>query len=155
MARRFLISTVAVLVGIPVGMIVMMSLHLASTLVYPLPDGVDFMSQDPENMARLNEWFGTLPATAFLLATACHGLGCMAGAVVATVIAGRRSLVTPVIVGVFFTLCGIMNLSSVPHPVWFPFVDVPIYLILAVTGGILLRRQPAEEPAATATESAG
>jgi len=28
----------------------MMSLHKASTFVYPLPDGVDFMSQEPENM---------------------------------------------------------------------------------------------------------
>jgi hypothetical protein len=67
-------------------------------------------------MARLNEWFGTLPATAWLLATVCHGLGCMAGACIAMLISGRRSLVTPLIVGVVFTMCGIMNLSSLPNP---------------------------------------
>jgi hypothetical protein len=141
MARQIILSVIGVVLGIVIGMIVMMSLHMASTLVYPLPEGVDFMAQDPENMARLNEWFGTLPAGAFLLATACHGLGCMAGAVVAMLVSGRRSLVTPLIVGVFFTACGVMNLSSVPHPSWFPFVDVPVYLVLALVAGLLLKRK--------------
>jgi hypothetical protein len=149
MGKQVLISGVGVVVGIVLGMAFMMCLHMASTLVYPLPDGVDFMSQDPENLSRLNEWFGTLPATAWLLATACHGLGCMSGAVVAILISGRRSLVTPLIVGVVFTLCGIMNLSSVPHPTWFPFVDVPAYLVFALGAGRLLKRKPDPEVSET------
>lgn len=150
MSKRILFSAIGVLVGIVVGMIFMMMLHLATTLIYPLPDGVSFASQEPENMARLNEWFGTLPAGAFLLATVCHGLGCMAGALLAMLISGRNSLIPAVIVGVVFTACGIMNLSSVPHPSWFPYVDVPVYLILALTAGAILKRQPAEEtPAST------
>ena len=48
---------------------------------------------------------------------------------------------TPLIIGVFFTVCGIMNLSSVPHPAWFPFVDLPVYLILALVAGLLLKRK--------------
>ena len=72
----------------------------------------------------------------------------MAGACVAMLISGRRSLVTPVIVGVFFTVGGIMNLSSIPHPGWFPFVDLPVYLVLAVAGGMMLKRK-VEEPAPT------
>lgn len=145
MGKQFLISVVGVVAGIVIGMAFMMCLHMASPLIYPLPDGVDFMSQEPENLSRLNEWFSTLPATAWLMATACHGLGCMSGAVVAMLISGRRSLVTPVIVGVVFTLCGIMNLSSVPHPTWFPFVDVPAYLVFAVGASRLLKRKPAPE----------
>ena len=100
-------------------------------------------------MARLNEWFGTLPATAWLLATVCHGLGCMAGACIAMLISGRRSLVTPLIVGVVFTMCGIMNLSSLPNPSWFPFVDLPIYLVLAWVAGKLLVRKTDNEAEAT------
>ena len=107
------------------------------------------MSQEPENQARLNEWFGTLPTGAFLLATACHGLGCMAGAFVAMLVSGRRSLIPPLVVGVFFTGCGIMNLSSVPHPAWFPFVDLPVYLVLALVAGLLLRRKCDPAPADT------
>ena len=102
--------------GIAVGMAFMMFLHLTTTFVYPLPDGVTFTDGGEENMARMHEWFGTLPTTAWLLATACHGLGCMSGAVIAMLISGRRSLTTSIIVGVVFTACGIMNLSSIPHP---------------------------------------
>ena len=147
MGKRILFGVLGVVVGIVAGMIVMMALHWATTFVYPLPEGIDFMSQEPENMARLNEWFGTLPAGAFLLATACHGLGCLAGAVVAMLVAGRRSLISALVVGVFFTACGVMNLSSVPHPAWFPYVDLPIYLILALVAGVLLRRQCDTAPA--------
>ena len=145
MKNPILISTLGVVLGVVFGMAFMMFLHLATTFVYPLPDGVSFMDSGDENMARLHEWFGTLPTTAWLLATACHGLGCMSGAIVAMLISGRRSLVTPLIVGVVFTLCGIMNLSSLPHPSWFPFVDVPIYLVFAVVAGVLLKRNPAGE----------
>jgi len=154
MKNPILISTLGVVLGIVFGMAFMMSLHLATTFVYPLPDGVSFMDSGDENMARLHEWFGTLPTTAWLLASVCHGLGCMSGAVVAMLISGRRSLITPLIVGVVFTLCGIMNLSSLPHPSWFPFVDVPIYLLFAMLAGILLKRKPSHEASETTTSTA-
>lgn len=151
MAKTIIFGVIGVVLGIVLGMVFMMALHMASTFVYPLPEGVDFMSQEPENQARLKEWFGTLPAGAYLLATVCHGLGCMTGAVVAMLITGRQSLVTPVIVGVFFTVCGIMNLSELPHPSWFPIVDLPAYLIFAIVAGLVLKRKPNEEaPAADA-----
>jgi hypothetical protein len=149
MGKRVLFGVLGVVLGIAAGMIFMMSLHWASTFVYPLPEGVDFMSQEPGNLARLNEWFGTLPTSAFILATACHGLGCMAGALVAMLVSGRRSLIPPLVVGVFFTGCGIMNLSSVPHPAWFPLVDLPVYLVLALVAGFLLKRKC--DPALTDT----
>jgi hypothetical protein len=149
MGKRVLFGVLGVVSGIVAGMIFMMSLHWASTFVYPLPEGVDFMSQEPGNQARLNEWFGTLPTGAFLLATTCHGLGCMAGAFVAMLVFGRRSLIPPLVVGVFFTGCGIMNLSSVPHPAWFPFVDLPVYLVLALVAGLLLKRKCDPAPSDT------
>ena len=149
MGKQVLVSVLGVVLGIVVGMAFMMFLHWTTTFVFPLPEGVSFMDDSPENMARMNEWFGTLPTMAWLLATACHGLGCMSGAIVAMLISGRRSLTTPIIVGIVFTLCGIMNLSSLPHPSWFPFVDVPIYLVFALVAGNLLKRKPDKELPAT------
>ncbi|MBI1310633.1 hypothetical protein GC176_04930 [bacterium] len=140
MIQRIILSVLGVVAGIVVGMVVMMGLHMLSAFVYPVPEGVDFMSQEPENVTRLQEWFGTLPAGAFLLATVCHGLGCMVGALVAMLISGRRSTAPALIVGIFFTACGIINLSSLPHPAWFPFVDLPAYLVFALAAGLVLKR---------------
>jgi hypothetical protein len=149
MAKQVVLGVLGVVLGIAAGMIFMMTLHMATTFAYPLPEGVDFMSQEPENQARLKEWFGTLPTGAFLLAIACHGLGCMAGAFMAMLVAGRRSLIPPLIVGVFFTVCGIINLSSIPHPSWFPFADLPVYLVLALVAGLLLKRKASDGAPAT------
>ncbi len=148
MVMRVFLGVIGVVVGIVFGMIFMMALHLASTLVYPLPEGVSLMNNEPENQARLMEWFTTLPAGALLLATASHGLGCMAGAAAAMLLSGRRSLLPPLIVGVVFTIGGIMNLFSIPHPPWFPFVDLPVYLLLALVVGLLLKRKGGETPPA-------
>ena len=154
MGKPVLLGTLGVVLGTIVGMAIMMGLHMASTVVYPPPEGVDFMDQSEEGMKRLQEWFGTLPTGAFVLATLCHGLGCMSGAVIAALISGRRSLVPVGIVGVIFTVGGIMNLSSIPHPSWFPFVDVPIYLIFALTAGALLKRKDdSPEPQASADQA--
>ena len=43
MAKRILFGVISVVLGVVAGMIFMMSLHLATTLVYPLPEGVDFI----------------------------------------------------------------------------------------------------------------
>ncbi len=145
-------TVIGILVGIVAGMIVMMALHMASALVYPLPEGVSFTSQEPANQERLKEWFRTLPDGAFVLAIIAHGLGCMAGGVVAMLISGRRSFAPPLVVGVFFTVGGVMNSSQIPHPDWFPWADWPIYLVLAWLAGRLLIRGESEEPTVAESE---
>ena len=144
MKKSLVLDVVGVVVGMISGMILMMGLHLASTLVYPIPEGIDMMSTDPAEQEKVAAWIGTLPGGAFVLTLIAHGLGCMGGAALATLIAGRRSLVPPLIVGVFFTVGGVLNLMSIPHPTWFTFVDLPIYLVLAYVAGRLLRRGESE-----------
>ena len=147
MAKRLVRGIIGVIVGFVAGMVFMMALHMASTVVYPPPENVDLMSQDPENVERMNAWFESLPTGAFLLAVASHGLGCMFGAIVAMLISGRHALWPSIVIGVLFTICGVANLFSIPHPSWFPYVDIPIYLILAViAGNALKRRAPAPKP---------
>ena len=145
MGKQILLGIGGVILGIIFGMIVMMGLHAASWLVYPVPDDVSMFSQDPENLEKMRAWMNSLPAGAFLLATLAHGLGAMSGAAVAMLVSGRRALWPAIVIGGFFTVGGIMNLSSIPHPSWFPFVDLPIYLLLALVAGVLLKRS-ANEP---------
>ncbi|MEM7231362.1 MAG: hypothetical protein AAF517_04275 [Planctomycetota bacterium] len=136
-------NVIGVILGIVVGMSIMMALHMASVVVYPLPEGVSLMSQEPENLEKLKAWFQDAPTGAWVLATLSHGLGCMAGAAVATLIA-KRSLVPALIIGVFFTVGGVMNLQQIPHPDWFPYVDLPLYIVLAAIAGLMLRKKGEE-----------
>lgn len=69
----------------------------------------------------------------------------MAGAFVAMFLTDRPSLVPPVVVVGLFTIGGIMNLSSIPHPSWFPIVDLPVDLILATVAGLVLKRRGDQE----------
>lgn len=139
--KRVLMGVLGVVIGIVVGSTVMIALHLASHVIYPLPEDVDFMSMEPENREKLAEFIGTLPAGAFVLTVLAHGLGCMAGAFVATLVSGRRSMVPALVIGVFYTIGGVMSLQDIPHPAWFPYADLPIYLILAFVAGKLLVRK--------------
>jgi hypothetical protein len=141
MRNRILLAILGVVVGTTSGMALMMGLHMASGLVYPMPKDIHPMSSDPANLAAMRAWLATLPAGAFLLATLAHGLGCMGGAAVATLIAGRRSMFPALIVGAIFTVSGIQNLAEIPHPAWFAWVDLPVYLVLAAVAGRLLVRR--------------
>ena len=65
----------------------------------------------------------------------------MAGAALATLVTGRRSMVPSLVIGALFTVAGVMNLLEIPHPWWFPIVDLPLYLVLAAVAGKLLVRR--------------
>lgn len=143
MGKKILLGVIGVALGFVIGSIVMTGLHLANHLIYPPPADVEFMSQDPENMERMNAWIQDLPTGALLLVVLIHGLGAMSGAFIAMFVTGRRSMTPAIVVGVFFTLAAVVNLMSVSHPSWFPFADLPIYLALSFLAGKLVLRPAA------------
>ena len=68
MAKRIILGVIGVVVGIVLGMIAMMGFHLASTLLYPLPEDVSFFSQDPANVKKMNGMLskpGSIPRFSF------------------------------------------------------------------------------------------
>ena len=140
MAKTALWWTLAVIAGTVVGMAVLTGLLYAGGLLYPMPPGLDPSSSDAAQVAAMKAWLSTLPAGAFVLALAEHALGCAAGAAVAMLIGRRRSMGPAILVGVLFTIAGVMNLREIPHPSWFGFIDLPLYLIAAVTVARLLVR---------------
>ena len=117
-----------------------MACHYAAMPLYPPPEGLDVM--DPAQEAQVHAWMATLPGGAFVVAMLCHWIGTAAGAVIAMFLTGRKVLLPALIIGALFTLLGIMNVTSVPHPAWFPFVDIPGYLPAAALAGFLLRKSP-------------
>lgn len=142
---RILQAVGAVVVGIIVGSIVMMGIHFVTVVIYPVPEGLDMYSSDPEMQKELVAWMASLPVGAWLLGWLAHAVGCLSAASVAMLIAGRRSLVPALFVGAWFTLGGILNAVQLQAPVWFYVIDVPVYLLGAFAVGKLLRRSPAPD----------
>lgn len=137
-------AIIGVIVGLLVGSAVNMGIVVFSWTLYPAPEGIDPWSSDPAMQEKAMAWIGTLPAGAFLWAWVAHWAGALAGAAVAILIHGRRSYVPGLIVGGLFTLGGIANLFMIPCPVWFPFLDLPSYLLVAwLAGKWLVRDRPA------------
>lgn len=134
---------VGLVLGFIGGAVAMMACHMATTLVYPPPEGLDVM--DPGQKDAFNAWLETLPDGAFVLTALCHWIGAAVGAVIAMFVAGRRSLWPALIIGGLFMLGGIMNAMQIPHPAWYPWVDIPGYPIVGFLIGKLLVRPSAED----------
>lgn len=147
MGNPVLRLVLGVVVGFVLGSIVMMGCHIATMPLYPAPEGVDVW--DPDQREAVKAWMETLPAGAFVVAALCHWVGTAAGVAIAMLITQRRSLRPAWVMGAVFLVAGAVNLTQVPHPGWFAFVDLPGYLVVAwLVGRWMLR--PGSAPATEA-----
>jgi|ERR1043166_3800233 hypothetical protein len=123
---------VAVICGIIAGGVFNIALIMLSWAIYRPPEGTDM--SNPETMKA---YIDALPLPGFLLVLAAHAGGALVGGFVAALIAGRSALVLGAIVGGLFLLGGVINLLSIPRPVWFAIVDVVLYVPCGIIGAKL------------------
>ena len=121
----------AVLAGILVVGVVVGGLQYVTSLLYPLPEGLDPF--DPADAEALGEHMSSMPVSAWVLAFGSEIVGVFLGALVAGSIARDRKVV---FVGALVAvgLAGsIMNWLSFSHPTWF-MVSQPIAYLLVFLG---------------------
>jgi hypothetical protein len=106
-------SVLAVLAGLIAGSVLIAAIEGVSSLIYPLPSGLD-----PNDYDALRRYVDELPVGAFLFVLAAWAVGSFAGGWIAARLAGRAALAHGLIVGVFFLAAGLVNLLMIPHPVW-------------------------------------
>ena len=128
-------SIIAVVLGFIIANVVIMGVHVISTLIYPLPPGFDM--HDPEAM---RERMSTLPAMAFLWVALAHFLGTAAGAAFAAWMARRSPAVHGLIVGGLVLAGGVANQLMLPHPAWFWPVGLAAFPLGTLVGLRLARR---------------
>ncbi len=128
-------KALGIVIGMIVGMIVVFLVEMISAGLYPAPTSLDFA--DPESVKA---WVATLPIGAFLIVLAAHVLGAFTGGLVCGRIVGKWWLPGPLIIGLLFLIAGALNLSLIPHPVWFMIVDVLVYIPAAFAGAKLASR---------------
>ncbi len=123
----------AVICGAIAGGVFNMALVLLSWKIYPPPEGANM--SDP---ATMKAYIQSLPTAAFLLILVAHAGGALVGGLVAGLIARQAQLVVGASVGALFLIGGIMNVISIPAPLWFAVIDLISYIPSGMVGARLV-----------------
>ena len=124
---------VAVLLGIVAASVVIFALESVGHKVYAPPGGLDF-----KNPEAVRAFIASMPRGAFALVLLGYALGSLVGGVTATLISGRTSSRAAIAVGAVLTILGLINLVSVPHPMWFAVTSLLLYIPCAWLGSRIL-----------------
>lgn len=130
MGRKIL----GVIVGLIVGLGAVMAVHAIQFVVYPMPPGLD---KDPE---AFKAFMANLKPGEYAFVLAAHASGPFLGALICALIVRGRWWVGPIILGVLFTVAGLLNYLTIPAPLWFMVVDTAMYVPLALLGAWLIYR---------------
>jgi len=123
-------SILAVVVGMLVAFVVIALVEAVGLRVYPLPAGIDL--RDP---ASIKAAMAQRPLAALLFVLMAYAGGSVAGGWVAARFAPGSRIMHAMIVGAILVGAGIMNMMSIPHPVWFWVASIGICLLGAWRGG--------------------
>lgn len=129
-------ALITLLGGFVVGMVVNTLVSSINMVLYPPPAGITL--ETPE---KFGVFIATLPPLAFLIQLTAHA----GGALVAGMMLGyfTRNKYWVLAVGAIFLVAGVMNLMSIPHPLWFSIVDALLYVPAAYAGGALFLKRKA------------
>ncbi len=128
--KNILVSIAAIFVG---GLCVGLG-HTIQFQLIPLPEGMDFNSEESV-LAHVHE----ITAGGWALTLLAHALGPLVSGFLAAKFAATQHRRVVHIIGIVWTIVGIMNLFNMPHPTWFMIADVCMYLPMAILGGRLAR----------------
>lgn len=135
--RNFLKGLLALIVGFVVGSAVNMGLILAGGRLIAPPPGMD--TSTSEGLKAAMPLFGPQH---FLMPFLAHALGTLAGAFVATWLAGRVNRIPALLVGLLFLAGGVAAVYMLPAPLWFEATDLLLaYLPCAWLGFLLARKR--------------
>ena len=130
-----------VLAGLLALFVLVAGVELLSTLLFPLPPGLD-----PTNTAQLADYLrsGSVPALALVLVVLAYTVGAFGGAFVATRIAHQRGLTPALIIGQLCLVFVIWNLVQLPHPLWMAVLSLLVPMPAAWAGGRGAGAKPAK-----------
>ena len=97
--------------------------------IYPLPAGVD-----PSNAESLRAAAANVPTGALLIVLLGWALGSAAGGWLAARIASRSPRLHGLALGLPLTAAGISNMLAIPHPPWFLFLGLLVFMPSALGG---------------------
>jgi hypothetical protein len=129
-------NILAIVAAILAGGLVIMLIQALNAKLYPMPPGLDF-----KDSAAVKQYANSLPVGAFLMVL----LSYLVGFTLAVFLAIRLSVSMPerqgLLTTMFFGAASVLNLLSLPHPMWFWIANLAVLSVAAWAGGILARRK--------------
>lgn len=117
--KVILFNTLALIVGIVIGMIVNMGITTISGSIIPFPEGYN-----ADDLDSMKASFHLLETKHFIMPWFAHALGTLAGAIVVTKMAKSQQLVFSMIIGCLFLAGGTIMVMELPSPMWFNIADL-------------------------------
>ncbi len=117
-------NILAVVLGIVTAVIVVFAVEALGHAIYPPPANLDFADKEV-----MRAYIAGLPLAALLFVMAAWIAATFAGGMLACYIARQQPLVYAGIVGAMVLLGTVINLLSIPHPLWFAIVSVAAIVI--------------------------
>ncbi len=124
----------AVIAGVFMGGFCVGLVQLFGMSFFPPPDGL-MVAYESGDRAKLIELINGLPLANFLYVLLSYATGSFVAGALAAVIGGPSSRPVPsVIVGAIVMLMGVLNVVTIPHPLWFTVCALVIILPAAWAG---------------------
>ncbi|GLR15571.1 hypothetical protein [Portibacter lacus] len=119
----------SILSGVVAGAIVIGILERVSNSMHPYPENLD-----PTDLDAVANHISSLPMSAFITVLFAHAIGALVGGFIASKMAKVQKRSAALFVGLILLVAGVLNLVSIPHPLWFSIADVIIYTPFALLG---------------------
>lgn len=130
----------AIVAGVLVVMVVVLTLQLLGTMLHPLPEGLDPM--DPESSEALAEHMSRAPLATWILAFGSEILGAFLGGLTAAWIVLDRKAGFAAAIFVVALAGSILNWTSFAHPIWFVLGQLVAYPLAYLLVLRILRMGP-------------
>jgi len=129
-------NVLAVLAGLLVAGFTVFVVETIGHTVYPPPVGFD-----PTNPAGMAAIMGQAPFGALLFVIVAYACGACAGGAVAARLRPAAPIAHAITVGLVLTGAGVLNLLTIPHPVWMAIATAVVFVPAAWLGGRFLDRR--------------
>jgi hypothetical protein len=130
-------NILAIIIGLVAGSFVNMGLIMLSGSIIPPPEGADITS-----MEGLTASMHLFEPKHFLFPFLAHALGTFAGACLAALITTSNKIRVVMIISCFFLVGGIVNVLSLPSPLWFSLIDLAgAYIPMGYLGFLLVSKR--------------
>ncbi len=132
---QLLRNVLAIVGGVLIGTVVIFVVQSISHQIYPVASDIDYNDKE-----AMRSFVAGLPVGALLMVIASYVCGSFVAGMISAWVGRGARVRHALVAGVLLLLAGIMNLVSIPHPLWFSVVTVLVFIPAAWAGGKLAAR---------------